>query len=65
MANLQPFIYIVIGLLVIGVLFRVIKGVIRLVLTLGVLHQAPQTLGLASATLLQSMGRDDAEIKSR
>lgn len=37
MGNLQPFIYIVIGLLVIGVLFRVIKGVIRLVLTLGVL----------------------------
>ena len=35
--NLQPFIYVVIGLLVIGVLFRVIKGVIRLVLTLGVL----------------------------
>jgi hypothetical protein len=35
--NLQPFIYVVIGLLVIGVLFRVIKGVVRLVLTLGVL----------------------------
>ncbi len=35
--NLQPFIYVVVGLLVIGLLFRMIKGVIRLVLTLGVL----------------------------
>ena len=35
--NLQPFIYVVVGLLVIVLLFRMIKGVIRLVLTLGVL----------------------------
>ena len=35
--NLQPFIYVMVGLLVIGLLFRMIKGVIRLVLTLGVL----------------------------
>ena len=37
MSNLQPIIYIVIALLVIGVVFRVLKGIIRLALTLGIL----------------------------
>lgn len=37
MSNLQPSIYIVIALLVIEVVFRVLKGIIRLALTLGIL----------------------------
>ena len=37
MSNLQPIIYIVIALLVIGGVFRVLKGFIRLALTLGIL----------------------------
>ncbi len=33
----QPLIVIIIGLLLLGLVFRVIKGVIRLVLTLGII----------------------------
>ncbi|MBK9942993.1 MAG: hypothetical protein U0Z44_20485 [Kouleothrix sp.] len=37
MATLQPLIYVVIGLLLIGLVFKLIKGVIKLVLTLGII----------------------------
>ncbi len=37
MSNLQPLIYVVIGLLLIGLVFRLIKGAIKLVLTLGII----------------------------
>jgi hypothetical protein len=36
-ATLQPLIYVVIGLLLIGLVFKLIKGVIKLVLTLGII----------------------------
>jgi hypothetical protein len=35
--NAQPLVIIVIGLLLLGLVFRVIKGVIRLVLTVGII----------------------------
>jgi hypothetical protein len=36
-AGINPIVAIIIGLLLIGLVFRIIKGVIRLVLTVGIL----------------------------
>ena len=37
MQSLQPIIYIVVGLLLIGLVFRIIRGAIRLVFTLAII----------------------------
>ena len=36
-AGINPIVVIIIGLLLIGLVFRIIKGVIRLVLTVGII----------------------------